>query len=349
MGTFAQFAAVNTKIKVLQRSLLKVEDYKRLIDARTLDEAVAFLREHTPYGAIMGSDDAGPKTIRDLEKLFRVQLLGKYEKLVHYLSDQYRDLFRIIFMRYEVENLKLIFRALHRHENLELLIDGFYRSEVYPQMDYQRLIMAKSIEEAVHLLQGTHYHRTLVPYVGEKPERILFYLEMNLDRIYFNRLSQAVSQLPKPERTLVKGFLGKNTDILNIQWIYRGMKFYRISPEELFNYCLVSGDALNLETLRQLCYAADVNDLATRLRKTSYAFLFKEGEDIDRFMELGMERYLFSTLKGLERKGHMTVLPAIIYIHRLEYEMRDIFSLLEAKKFGMGAEDTRMFLVREIG
>lgn len=348
MGDYADFAAVNTKIRVLQRRFLKDEDYSRLLDARSLDETIAYIKDHTAYGDLMGDYAPEATTISKLEVLFRVHLLEKYEKLVHYLSDMYRDLFRIIFMRYEVENLKLIFRALQRNERLEPLIEGFYKSDIYPQIDYERLIMAKTIEEAVHLLQGTLYHKVLLPYMGESPGKILFYLEMNLDRIYFNKLAQTIDKLPASERELVKEFLGKNVDILNIQWIYRGMKYYRISPEELFNYCLTSGYALNLETLRQLCYAHDESELVARLRKTSYAFLFEEDMNVDRFMELGMERYLYSTLKRFEQKGRLTILPSIIYIHRLEYEMRDLFSLLEAKKFGMGREDTRLFLVRTV-
>lgn len=348
MGSYGQFGAVNTKIRILKRQFLKDEDYKQLTEARTLEEAVAYLRDHTGYGAVMTDSDDGPVEIARLETLFRVQILKKYEKLVHYLADDYRELFRIIFMRYEVENLKLIFRALNRREDLAPLVEGFYRSEVYPQLDYERLVMAKTIEEVVHLLQRTPYHRILIPYIGEAPDRILFYLEMNLDRLYFNRLAQALENLPKDERTLVAELLGKNTDILNIQWIYRGLKFYRISSEELFNYCLTSGYALKLEELRQLCYAHDENDLVTRLRRTGYRFLFQENSNIDRFMELGMERYLFTALREMERKGPMTVLPAIVYIHRIEYEMRDLFSLLEAKKFGMGPEETAMFLVRAV-
>lgn len=348
MGTYGQFAAVNTKIRVLQRNFLKDDDYQRLIESRSLGEAVEYIRDHTVYGSAMEAYVPGESDIGKLEILFRTQILEKYEKLVHYLADQYRDLFRVIFMRYEVENLKMIFRALNRHENLEPLVGGFYRSDAFPQVDYPRLMMAKTIEEAIHLLQNTAYYRVLAPYASEAPEKILFYLEMNLDRIYFNKLGKTIDQLPKDEKQLVSELLGKNSDILNIQWIYRGMKFYKIPPEQLFNYCLTSGYSLGLETLRQLCYAADENDLLTRLRKTSYSFLFDESQNIDRFMEIGMERYLFGILKSMARKGQLTILPSIIYIHRLEYEMRDLFSLLEAKKFNMGPEDIRKFMVRII-
>lgn len=346
MGSYGQFGAVNTKIRVLQRAFLKDQDYIRLLEAPTVEAAVAYLRQSTVYGEGLPAEEV--LTVRELEKHFRVHLLQKYEKLVHYLMDPYRELFRVIFMRYEVENLKLIFRALNRNEPLEELIQGFFTSELFPQVDYRRLQTAKTIEAAVQVLQGTVYHRVLVPYVTERPDRILFYLEMNLDRIYFNRLSKSIAKLPKAEAELVSELLGKNTDMLNIQWIYRGLKFYRISPEELFNYCLTSGYGLRLEELRQLCYAADIGDLTARLRKTGYGFLFAENVAIDRFMELGMERYLFNLLREMGKRGGMTILPAILYIHQLEYEMRDLFSLLEAKKFGMGAEDTKKFLVREI-
>lgn len=348
MGTYGEFGALNTKIKVLKRSFLKDQDYIRMMDANTVDEAIAYIQSHTAYGNAVSEQGEDRVSIRQLEEILRVETFKKYEKLVHYLTDKYRDFFRVVFMRFEVENLKLIFRALNRKEPVEPLIAGFYRSDVFPQLDYGKFTQVRTVEDAVKQLLGTPYYRVLIPYVTERPERILFYLEMNLDRTYFNKMAQAINDLPKGERRLVSELLGKNADILNIQWIYRGRKYYGISSEELFNYCLASGHYLNLSGLKQLCYALDADDLVARLRKSSYAFLFSEAQNIDRFMELGMERYLFSTLTALGKKGRMTILPAVIYIHRVEYEMRDIFSLLEAKKFGMGADETKQFLVRVI-
>lgn len=348
MGTFAQFAAVNTKIKILQRNFLKDEDYLRMLDARDADEVVRYLKANTCYGVLLADEDAGPVQINKLELIFRTHILKRYEALIHYLVDQYRYLFRIIFMRYEIENLKMIIRAVTRKEDLAPLVDSFYRSSVIPQLDYKQLIMAKSMEELVHYLQNTPYHKVLAPYIGESPNRLLFYVEMSLDRVYFKKLAGAVRKLQLDDKVLVSELLGKNTDILNIQWIYRGLKYYHISPEELFNYSLPSGYMLTLTNLRDLCYSADENDLIGKLKKTRYAFLFQEENDFERFMEIGMERYLFSLLKTMDRKSFMTILPTIIYIHRLEFEMRDLFSLLEAKKFGLSADDIRHFLVRPL-
>lgn len=348
MGTFAQFAAVNTKIKILQRDLLKDEDYRRMLEARDVGDVVRYLKEHTAYEALLADVDAGPIQISKLEVVFRTHILKRYEALIHYLIDQYRFLFRIIFMRYEVENLKLIIRAVTRKEDLAPLLESFYQSSVIPQLDYQQLTMAKTFEEVIHYLQNTPYHKVLAPYSGESPERLLFYVEMSLDRMYFKKLAVATSKLEEEDRVLVEELLGKNSDILNIQWIYRGLKYYRISSEELFNYSLPTGALLDLTSLRDLCYSADEADLTEKLRKTPYAFLFQENTDFERFMEIGMERYLFSLLKTLDKKSFMTFLPTVIYIHRLEFEMRDLFSILEAKKFGLAAEDIKHFLVRPL-
>ncbi len=348
MGSFAQFAAVNTKIKILQRDMLKDSDYERMLEARDVEEVVRYLKEQTQYGALLTDYDTGAVEIGKLQVVFRTNILKRYEALIHYLVDQYRVLFRVIFMRYEIENLKMIFRAVIRKEDLSPLVDSFYRSSVIPSLDYQQLTMAKTVEEVIHYLQNTPYHKVLAPYAGESPNRILFYVEMSLDRMYFKRLAAVTRKLGQDDKMLVAKLLGKNTDILNIQWIYRGLKYYHISSEELFNYSLPSGHMLDLKGLRELCYSADEKDLVEKLKKTRYAFLFKEDTDFERFMELGMERYLYSLLKSMELKGFMTVLPTIIYIHRLEFEMRDLFSLLEAKKFALSAEDIKHFLVRPL-
>lgn len=348
MGTFAQFAAVNTKIKILQRDLLKDNDYRRMLEAKDVKEVVSYLKEQTRYGALLTDEIVEPVQINKLEVVFRTHILKRYETLIHYLVDQYRFLFRVIFMRYEIENLKMIIRAVSRKENLAPLVDSFYQSSVIPQLDYKQLTMAKTIEEVIHYLQNTPYHKVLAPYVGEAPNRLLFYVEMSLDRMYFKKLAAVTRKLQRDDKMLVSELLGKNADILNIQWIYRGLKYYHISAEELFNYSLPSGYMLDLKSLRDLCYSADEKDLVEKLKKTRYAFLFQEETDFERFMEIGMERYLYSLLKSLELKSFMTILPTIIYIHRLEFEMRDLFSLLEAKKFGLSSDDIKHFLVRPL-
>ncbi len=348
MGTFAQFAAVNTKIKILQRDLLKDTDYKRMLEARDVEEVVRYLKENTRYGELLTDGDIVNPRIDQLELIFRTHVLKRYETLIHYLVDQYRFLFRVIFMRYEVENLKLIIRAVTRKEDLTPLVDSFYRSSVIPQLDYQQLTVAKTFEEVIHYLQNTPYYKVLAPFVGEAPNRLLFYVEMSLDRMYFKKLAAVTRKLQRDDKMLVSELLGKNSDILNIQWIYRGLKYYHISSEELFNYSLPSGYLLDLKSLRDLCYSADEKDLVEKLKKTRYAFLFEIETDYERFMEIGMERYLFKLLKSMELKSFMTILPTIIYIHRLEFEMRDMFSLLEAKKFGLSGDDIQQFLVRTL-
>lgn len=348
MGTFAQFAAVNTKIKILQRGLLKDNDYRKMLDARDAEEVVRYLKEQTRYGELLTVDDAGPVQISKLQVVFRTHILERYETMIHYLVDQYRFLFRILFMRYEIENLKMIIRAVTRKEDLTQMGDSFYKSTVIPQLDYKQLTMAKTFEELIHYLQNTPYHKVLAPFAGETPNKLLFYVEMSLDRLYFKKLAAVTRRLQRDDKMLVAELLGKNSDILNIQWIYRGLKYYHISAEELFNYSLPSGYMLDLKSLRDLCYSADEKDLVDKLKKTRYAFLFENETNYERFMEIGMERYLFSLLKSLELKSFMTILPTIIYIHRLEFEMRDLFSLLEAKKFGLSADDIKHFLVRPL-
>ena len=139
--------------------------------------------------------------------------------------------------------------------------------------------------------------------------------------------------------------LGKNTDILNLQWIYRGRKFYGLSSEELLNYTLLSGHRLSYRTLKDLCYAPSLEEALAYIEKSPYDFLV-QNEDFEVFMELNMERYIYDEFMRLKKTSHMNIIESMVYMHQMEYEIRDLFTIFEAKRYGFDKKETLKYLVR---
>lgn len=345
MGSVTKFAAVNTKVKALERYLLSTEDYNQMLQSVNEKEVMNFLKEQTFYGEFLEDLSSEDLRVDYLEGLARRFVFQRYEKLVHYFTDEHRKLFKMLFMRYEVENLKLLIRAVYRKEDLERVNQELMISSIFSKLDYEKLARSLSLEEFVENLKGTPYHRVLKPYINENPKRLMFYMEMNLDRIYFKMLGDQIHKLKGDDLEDMQELLGRNTDILNIQWIYRGLKFYGLSPEELFNYCLGNG-FIRYSKLKELCYSTDEEDFVEKLKNSRYGFLFEDIETMDQFMERSMERYLYRVLINLEKKHRMNIMPSVIFMHKLEYEMRDIFTILEAKRYRFGADVIKDYLVR---
>jgi V/A-type H+-transporting ATPase subunit C len=88
--------------------------------------------------------------------------------------------------------------------------------------------------------------------------------------------------------------------------------------------------------------------LIDELKHTKYATLFKDNQKIDLTMEREMERSLYELFTNLSKKGKLNLVTPIGFLHKLEYELRDIFAIIEAKRYGHDAAQTKEFLVRKL-
>ena len=154
MGSVTKFAALNTKIRVLERELLTDEDYSNLMQLKSVEEAISYFLEKTYYLKLLKNLDE--KNLSSIENLFYNNLLDKYDKITSFLHIDYRKIFKRIFMRYEVENIKKYLRKLNQSKSIEYLFENFEKAK-YSDLDYKMLSTSTSIEEFVDKLKGTDY------------------------------------------------------------------------------------------------------------------------------------------------------------------------------------------------
>lgn len=348
MGGVRRFAAVNTKIKALKGRMLRNQDYIELLSKKSVEEVANYLKSSTSYRRILDSKNVDDIHRSELELILKKNIVLQYEKLLHYFTDEYRKLFRILFMRYEIEDLKLYIRALARGEDPKALDDLILYSGVYSTVDYKLLGDTKDIETFIRNLKGTIYYNILGPYEKEDSGKLTFYMEMVLDRNYFKALYEQILKLKKHDQIILKELLGKNIDLLNLEWIYRGLKFYKLSPEELINYTLIGGYNLRYDEVKSLCYTKDETELIVKMVDSKYGFLFDDKDTLDLFMERRIERFLFFQFLNYYKKGQMDITQSIAYMHLLEYEMRDIISITEAIRYDLKKEEAKKYLIRRI-
>jgi len=78
-----------------------------------------------------------------------------------------------------------------------------------------------------------------------------------------------------------------------------------------------------------------------------YSFLFKK-EEISRdiYMERRINRFMYYKLRALTRKFTMSIIQTIGYVWSLEFEIRDIISIIESIRYDLPPEEARKFLVK---
>ena len=104
---------------------------------------------------------------------------------------------------------------------------------------------------------------------------------------------------------------------------------------------------LKYSQVKDICYSGEQR-LKEIVLKTKYAFLFEGDEDIDLFMDIRIKRYLYNKYQNIFNKGKLDLGISLAYIHLLEYEIRDIISILESISYDLTKHDTMQYLVRKI-
>jgi V/A-type H+-transporting ATPase subunit C len=359
MNNIVRYAAINTKVSAQIGELLKNEDYINLLSKKNINEVFAYLKQYTHYGLeFQDIEDIneGDMHRATLEILLKKSHVKSLSKSLYFLYDDYREFYKTLFIRYEIEDLKVILRgiktgefntAANTNSNLK---DTLFYIGMYSDVDANLLISSENIQEFVNNLKGTIYYKYLYPLVNGKnlADINLFTLEMTLDLAYFDIFYKSIELVDKNDRKILEYIQGTNVDLLNLQWIYRGLKFYKLTPEELFNYTISHGYVFSRKDIKSLCYSSSLDEYEKRIINTKYSFLFESQNPKNIFMERRIYRYQYFKLLDIKSRSGLNISKVIVYNLLLEFEVRDIVSVVESIRYEMPSQEAKKFLIRKL-
>jgi V/A-type H+/Na+-transporting ATPase subunit C len=326
-GDLQRYAAVNARVRTLLASLLGRTGLEALYSYPTT-EALLEALIRTSYGA---TPSAGG--ISEISLIGRLDAVG--QTVLGMLPDAERVFVHTYLLHHEVENLKLVIRAVH---------DGMPWVEVAPlastlpgiaTISPESLVDAHDLRELTERLAATAYGPPLRAALHRADEAGPFALEVAVELDFYDRLWLAADALASADRQRAHHLLGILYDILNLTWIARYRTPPALAPEEILNYTLRQGRWLTLAMRRRLAEDAESAwDVA--LARTPYAPLLTEAavQGFDaaattlwRFLAHEVQR----TLSGYP--FHIGVPLGLLLAY--DIEIRDLRTLLAAKRMGI--------------
>lgn len=346
MDKVITYAAVNAKIRALEKDFLKREDYLNMIRKKSVVDVARYLKDNTSYGKLLREINIDNISRRDLEDILKNNMIKNMDKLIYYFRDDYKEFIHSLYIKYEIEDLKILSRSIFNGKELETIKKPLSFLGKYSRVSPKSLFKSRTIRDLIYSLEGSEFFEFLIPLVDGRREN-LFRFEMTLDMGYFSIIQSRKLKISREDRKILKKWEGLLADLYNIQWVYRGKKFYSLSPEELLNYTINFGDKLTFRERKAMCYAKNLEELYKMIANTIYGFLFKKEEMYrDIYMERRINRFIYYKLKALDRQFSLSIIQTIDFVWSFEFEIRDIISILEAIRYDTPSEEARKFLVK---
>ena len=345
MNPFAAYRAINTKIHGKRRVLLEKSEWAKVAEYKSVSQIIDFLSKRDGYKNIFALCKAEDIRRSDLEIILDRKSVGEIEQILHYFSGSYKDFFKTFLLEYEINDLQLILRTISRKENMEGIENFFVHSNKWGLTNYEKLIACRSVSQFIESLKGTIYYSAVKTITQEDMNKREFHLEMKLYILFYKELFEKASKLKAKDEAIAKELLGEKVDFINAQWIYRAIKYYDISPEEILVYSLPGGNKLTYSKLKALSYAKNIEDLKKMTEKYLAYSLFGQKEDA--FLDSMTNRYFLKKIGNMKHEDE-NIQYVLGHIFMLDIEMNDLIALTEGIRYALPESEIKKFLAHNI-
>ena len=341
-----KYSGIVAKVRTMMGKMLTMNEYKELIQKKTVQDVAYYLKNNTYYKAVL--DEINENSIHrgQLEQMLKKSLIESYIKLFKFLKGDVKTFLKLVFLKHEIEELKMIVRILDTEHNIQFALNSLVFLRKNSDIDIQKLSEAKNIQQLVENLNGSVYYKILSPFVVDSKHLDLFSIEMTLDMYFFSLVwKQKEKLLSGEDQKIITQSLGSEIDVLNILWIHRCKKYYNTPNEIIYSYIIPYRYRLTKSQIVKMVEAKTVDELEQIIGTTHYSQVF--GQNRGLLLEHGFNLYIYKLYKRILRHNHFSIAFIMAFIHLKELEIRNLISIIEGIRYGLEAGQIKKYVVAE--
>lgn len=345
------YGYANARIRGMRSRLLDRAFLDMLISAPDVRHLVQDLAD-TEYGpdleeALIHGIDASSVDIALKNNMVRT-----FQKVLGFLNDEAFYLVTTLLGRWDVFNVKTIFRAKHMQLGVEEIKDGLLPAGELGVVDLDALAAVEDVRAvvdtavtwglplAVPLREGyAEYVKT-----GE-----LVSMELALDRYYAEWAAKRLSKR-RANAQLVRKVLAMQIDIGNLVMVLRLQK-EDVEGIDVGEFFLEGGAVIGIDLYEALAAMSDIDEVLDRLRATPFgkslddvSMLFLEQNSIAVF-ERALEDLLTRRTLGLAKGDPLGVGVSVAYLWAKQNEITNLRIIVKGKAVGMPTARVREELI----
>lgn len=323
-GRYAELAAATRSFKA---ELLQPAQLERLIEAGSLAETVS---------AITGGHitSVAESDLSPVEAYLTHNVIALAQRLSSYAPHDSRPLIRLFAGSFELECVKAILNASAAKLNAEEALRHIVPAGKFTPDRCKDLIEAHNPTRVVESLDDESFRRFLIPKLSGEGASIQTISA--IDQYYFGKLWRA-SNLPDPlDAQSAKSLIGEAIDHVNILVPFRA-RLMGLDARSATAMMVPVNYGLG-QSFDELPEASNVQNVTRILEKTRYAHILETITTDAAAVEFALNRSHAKTCVNTFAGSPFNVGLALAFLFLKNYELRDLFGLINAKANNVASE-----------
>ncbi|WP_313346214.1 V-type ATPase subunit [Sedimentibacter sp.] len=339
------YYALETKIATKKGHILNNKDWKKYIESDSVEKLAELLKNNPEIGKVFKDINNTESERVNLETALSSLRKFEIENLLHYLSGDYKEFLKTFLIEEDIKDLSLVLRKLSRGESSEGIKERFIHSKMFTCLNFEEILTAKNIEQLIKKLKGSIFYNGIKNISNNDVLNREFHFEMKLYLVLYKSLLERAEKLDRNDSKTAKDIIGLRIDLLNIQWIYRAIKYYNISSQEIYFYSLEGGNILDNDKIKNLCYSKSFDEFKLLVKDYFKYDLFKDLQDTDIDINVVVDAYMFNYIKN---KNYKNIGLIISFIYLLDSVINDLTSITEGVQYQVPKEKLKGYLAYKI-
>ncbi|OHD61665.1 MAG: hypothetical protein A2096_01230, partial [Spirochaetes bacterium GWF1_41_5] len=269
-----KYAFINAKLRGRISRILSFEDLNNMAQSRSAGETLQQLARLGYENLQTVFEQTGDLKSVELElSSAEINIFTGIEK---HLEHEVLFFYRLLIDRYEAAIIKNILRLWFFHHVRGFDISSerpyLYRKDIHCKIPADQMLTAKTLEEFAGLLAESPWGKAVQAGIKNTTDnKSIFYIELELDRLYYQRLLNGAGRLDTPDYKIAEKLVKCELNLENISALIRYKTIYNLPAEQAAS-CLINFQAAGSETVAKL-YSGSSAEIMRKLLDKKYASL----------------------------------------------------------------------------
>ncbi len=335
--SITNFSFPNAKLRARGNPFIKRDILKSLVESTSLNEVFSKIREENYEIPKEETEE-----LSSIEKKLEENVIESLKKAHMAAPTNFKPFVNTWLMKYDLKMVKRAMKDIFREKGE--LDKKLIPVKTIDEEKVEEMTSARNMQELVSVLKETKFEE---PLKGKENVDNFFEIDVELDKFLFQEIRSSANQVEGEERSTVRYFFGKYTDVLNLKTILRGLR-EDIEEERLKESLLPPGRELEDWKLENMVEASDLDEALIELEGTSYDELREAKSTLSYFeLEKKLDEELLKVVSEIHSQEILTVGPMLKFLIAKEMELRNLKVLIRGIKEGLNPKKISDLMIME--